>query len=261
MFQAAPILCECVDIVRRSGAIIRAHWPRPRRVRHKGSIDLVTETDLAVEAFLKEKLAVLLPEASFMAEESSASDQQPGPLCWIIDPVDGTTNFVHRIPLVGTSVALWQEGRVVLGVVNVPMLDECFWAVRGQGAFCNDRPVAVSEAATLTDALVGTGFPYDVAARLPEVLERLAAVLPVTQGLRRIGAASVDLAYLACGRLDAFYEAGLKPWDLAAGWLLVEEAGGRVSNLRNEPLCFGEALLASNGRLHAAMAALLMKTA
>ena len=261
MFQAAPILCECVDIVRRSGAIIRAHWSRPRRVRHKGSIDLVTETDLAVEAFLKEKLAVLLPEASFMAEESSASDQQPGPLCWIIDPVDGTTNFVHRIPLVGTSVALWQEGRVVLGVVNVPMLDECFWAVRGQGAFCNDRPVAVSEAATLTDALVGTGLRYDEAARLREVMERIAAVLPVTQGLRRIGAASVDLAYLACGRLDAFYEAGLKPWDLAAGWLLVEEAGGRVSNLRNEPLCFGEALLASNGRLHDAMAALLMKTA
>lgn len=261
MFQAASILRECVDIVRRSGAIIREHWSRPRRVRHKGSIDLVTETDLAVEGFLKEKLAVLQPEASFMAEESSVADQQPGSLCWIIDPVDGTTNFVHRIPQVGTSVALWQEGRVVLGVVNVPMLDECFWAVRGQGAFCNDRPMTVSEAATLTDALVGTGFPYDVAARLPEVLEWLAAVLPVTQGLRRIGAASVDLAYLACGRLDAFYEAGLKPWDMAAGWLLVEEAGGRVSNLRNEPLCFGEALLASNGRLHEAMTALLMKTA
>ena len=141
MFQAASILRECVDIVRRSGAIIRDHWSRPRCVRHKGSIDLVTETDLAVEAFLKEKLAALLPEASFMAEESSAADQQPGPLCWIIDPVDGTTNFVHRIPQVGTSVALWQEDRVVLGVVNVPMLDECFRAVRGQGAFCNDRPM------------------------------------------------------------------------------------------------------------------------
>ena len=214
MFQAASILRECVDIVRRSGAIIREHWSRPRRVRHKGSIDLVTETDLAVEGFLKEKLAVLQPEASFMAEESSVADQQPGSLCWIIDPVDGTTNFVHRIPQVGTSVALWQEDRVVLGVVNVPMLDECFRAVRGQGAFCNDRPITVSEAATLADALVGTGFPYDVAARLPEVLERLAAVLPVTQGLRRIGAASVDLAYLACGRLDAVYEAGLKPWDM-----------------------------------------------
>ena len=141
------------------------------------------------------------------------------------------------------------------------MLDECFWAARGQGAFCNNRSIAVSGADTLTEALVGTGFPYDVAERLPEVLERLAAVLPVSQGLRRIGAASVDLAYLACGRLDAFYEAGLKPWDLAAGWLLVEEAGGRVSNLRNESLRFGEALLASNGRLHKAMTALLAETA
>ena len=261
MFQAASILCECVDIVRRSGEIIRAHWSGPRHVRHKGSIDLVTETDLAVEAFLKEKLAALVPGASFMAEESSAAEGDPGALCWIIDPVDGTTNFVHRIPQVGTSVALWREGQAALGVVNVPMLDECFWAARGQGAFCNNQPIAVSGADTLTTALVGTGFPYDVADRLPEVLERLAAVLPVSQGLRRMGAASVDLAYVACGRLDVFYEAGLKPWDMAAGWLLVEEAGGKVSNLRNERLRFGEALLASNGRLHEAMTALLAKTA
>ena len=154
MFQAASILCECVDIVRRSGEIIRAHWSGPRRVRHKGSIDLVTETDLAVEAFLKEKLAALLPGAAFMAEESSAADRDPGALCWIIDPVDGTTNFVHRIPQVGTSVALWQEGQVTLGIVNVPMLDECFWAARGQGAFCNNRSIAVSGADTLTEALV-----------------------------------------------------------------------------------------------------------
>ncbi|MGE9985884.1 inositol monophosphatase family protein [Desulfovibrio sp. SGI.169] len=261
MFQAASILRECVNIVRRSGEIIRARWAGPRHVRHKGGIDLVTETDLEVEAFLKKNLAGLLPEASFMAEESCVADQEPGALCWIIDPVDGTTNFVHRIPQVGTSVALWREGRVVLGVVNTPMLEECFWAARGQGAFCNNQPIAVSRADTLAGALVGTGFPYDVAERLPEVLERLAAVLPVSQGVRRIGAASVDLAYLACGRLDAFYEAGLKPWDLAAGWLLVEEAGGKVSNLRNEPLRFGEALLASNGRLHDAMTALLAKTA
>ncbi len=185
-----------------------------------------------------------------MAVESSAAEGDPGALCWIIDPVDGTTNFVHRIPQVGTSVALWREGQAALGVVNVPMLDECFWAARGQGG-----------ADTLTNALVGTGFPYDVADRLPEVLERLAAVLPVSQGLRRMGAASVDLAYVACGRLDVFYEAGLKPWDMAAGWLLVEEAGGKVSNLRNERLRFGEALLASNGRLHEAMTALLAKTA
>lgn len=260
MPAASSLLHECVAIVRRSGEIIRSHWPQPSHVRHKGSIDLVTETDLAVEAFLKENLARLLPGATFLAEESSKPDQEPGECCWIIDPVDGTTNFVHRIPQVGTSVALWRDGRVMLGVVNVPMLGECFWAARGEGAFCNGKAVGVSVADKLNDALVGTGFPYDVAARLPEIMARLAVVLPATQGLRRIGAASVDLAYVACGRLDAFYEAGLKPWDLAAGWLLVEEAGGRVTNLRKGPLRFGEALLASNGRLHDALAALLAKT-
>ncbi|WP_165065695.1 inositol monophosphatase family protein [Desulfovibrio sp. ZJ200] len=254
MSPASSLLQECVAIVRQSGEIIRSHWSQASQVRHKGSIDLVTETDLAVEVFLKENLARLLPGATFLAEESSRADQEPGELCWIIDPVDGTTNFVHRIPQVGTSVALWQGGRVMLGVVNVPMLDECFWAARGQGAFCNGKAAGVSRAAQLNDALVGTGFPYDVADHLPEIMARLAVVLPAAQGLRRIGAASIDLAYVACGRLDAFYEAGLKPWDLAAGWLLVEEAGGRVSNLRKDALRFGDALLASNGRLHDALA-------
>lgn len=260
MPQFAEILAECADIVRQSGGIVREHWSRPREVRHKGRIDLVTQTDTAVEAFLKERLARLLPGAGFLAEESSRADAQPDGLCWIIDPVDGTTNFVHRIPQVGTSVALWNGDHVELGVVNVPMLNECFTALRGGGACCNGRPVAVSGAEELCDALVGTGFPYDFAGRLPVILDRLAAVLPQSQGLRRIGAASVDLAYVACGRLDVFYEAGLKPWDLAAGWLLVEEAGGLVSNLRGEPLRFGDALLATNGRLHQAMTDLLGPT-
>lgn len=260
MPEATSLLQECVAIVRQSGEIIRAHWSRPSQVRHKGSIDLVTETDLAVEAFLQENLARLLPGVTFLAEESSRADQKPGECCWIVDPVDGTTNFVHRIPQVGTSVALWQNGRVMLGVVNVPMQDECFWAARGAGAFCNGKAVGVSRIDKLNDALVGTGFPYDVAERLPEIMGRLAVVLPLVQGMRRIGAASVDLAYVACGRLDAFYEADLKPWDLAAGWLLVEEAGGRVSNLHNRPLRFGDALLASNGRLHEVLAALLART-
>ena len=248
---------ECVDIVRESGAIIRAHWAEDRQVRRKGRVDLVTETDLAVEAFLKEKLAALLPSAAFLAEESSLTTATPDGVSWIIDPVDGTTNFVHRIPQVGTSVGLWRNGRVDIGVVNIPMLDECFWAVRGEGAFCNGRRIAVSSTDCLTDALVATGFPYDVELHLTEILAGLSAVLPASQGLRRIGAASVDLAYVACGRLDAFYEAHLKPWDIAGGWLLVEEAGGQVSDTGNQPLRFGAPLLATNGRLHAAMSDLL----
>lgn len=256
---SSSLLESCLHTVRQSGEIVRENWARPHQVRHKGSIDLVTETDLAVEDFLKERLSAILPEASFMAEESTSPDSAPGRLCWIIDPVDGTTNFVHRIPQVGTSVALWHEGEVVLGIVNVPMLGECYWAVRGGGAFCNGEAMQVSRAATLDKTLLATGFPYEAPQHLAVIMRRLEAVLPVTQGLRRMGAASVDLACVACGRLDAFYEDWLKPWDLAAGWLLVEEAGGRVSNFRGEKLGFHEPLLASNGLVHSLLLELLQR--
>ena len=150
----------------------------------------------------------------------------------------------------GTSVALWADGHVVLGVVNVPMMDECFWAGLGMGAFRNGEPIHVSSAEVLSDAVVATGFPYAIAERLDDVLARLALVLPKAQGVRRIGAASVDLAYVAAGRQDAFYEMLLKPWDVAAGWLLVEEAGGRVTTLDGRPYTFGDEIMASNGLVH-----------
>lgn len=261
----AALLERCVQVVRESGAMVRRRWDAPSQVRHKGAIDLVTDTDIAVETFLKERLAELLPGAAFLAEESSAPEgpaANAGP-CWIIDPVDGTTNFVHRLAQVSTSVALWAEGRVQLGVVNAPMLGrdgECFSAVRGGGAFLNGRPMAVSQAAALTDALVCTGFPYEVEGRLPVILERLRRVLPATQGMRRLGSAALDLAFVACGRLDVFYEDWLKPWDLAAGWLLVEEAGGAVTRLDGAPFRFGDALLATNGRVQQAMVELLGPT-
>lgn len=231
---------DCVEIVRQSGGIVREHWSRPSEVRHKGRIDLVTQTDLAVEAFLKERLGALLPEAAFLAEESSRADAEPTGLCWIIDPVDGTTNFVHRIPQVGTSVALWHEGRAELGVVNVPMLDQCFYAARGEGAFCNEAPIAVSRAATLADALVGTGFPYDFTDRLDRVLGPSGSwALPRTQGCA------------AWGRPRWIW-----PMWPAASWIFFMKrasslgfcrrrpAGGRggrtVSNLTGAPLRFGQ---------------------
>lgn len=263
--DARCLLDECAGIVRESGRMIRDRWEAPSEIRHKGSVDLVTDTDLAVESFLRERLAQLLPEASFLAEESSAATAPPadGRPCWIIDPLDGTTNFVHRLPQVSTSVALWAEGQVQLGVVNAPMLaagGECFCALRGGGAFLNGRPMAVSGVAALTGALACTGFPYELEGRLELALERLRRILPATQGMRRLGSAALDLAFTACGRLDVFYEDWLKPWDLAAGWLLVEEAGGRVSALNGAPFRFGQALLASNGKLHEAMTALLGPT-
>ncbi|MDE7241205.1 inositol monophosphatase family protein [Desulfovibrio sp.] len=263
--DAAAVLEACVRLVRESGDMIRGRWSAPSRVTHKGVIDLVTDTDLAVEAFLKEGLARILPGAGFLAEESSApvGPARDAPPCWIIDPVDGTTNFVHRLPQVSTSVALWAEGQIQLGVVNGPMLGaagECFSALRGGGAFLNGRRVGVSSASALTDALACTGFPYELDGRLDLVLERLRRVLPATQGLRRLGSAALDLAFVAAGRLDVFYEDWLKPWDLAAGWLLVEEAGGAVSGLDGAPFRFGDALLATNGRVHPAMVELLAPT-
>jgi myo-inositol-1(or 4)-monophosphatase len=255
--RCGELLQECVGIVQDAGEIIRKAWDEPRHVRYKGAADLVTETDVAVESFLKERLARLLPGSVFLAEESSAGAAPFGTCCWIIDPVDGTTNFVHRIPQVGISVALWERGEIVLGVVDVPMLGECYWAHKGGGAYCSGKPIAVSGQDRLIGGLVGTGFPCDAEGRLGTIQRRFGRVMPAVQGMRRIGAASVDLAYVACGRLDAFYEDWLKPWDMAAGWLLVEEAGGRVTDIAGGPMRLGAPLLATNGLLHEAMVDLL----
>jgi len=194
-----------------------------------------------------------------MAEESAES-LVPGELTWIIDPLDGTTNFAHDLPMVAISVGLWREGAIQFAVVAIPLLGEVFHAVRGQGAFLNGEPLAVTKTGDPMDALVATGFPYSVAQDLEWITGPLKRVLPATRGVRRMGAAAADLAYVACGRMDAFYEIRLKPWDTAAGWLLVEEAGGRVTRFDpRQPYTLGaSSILASNGLLHEAIAALVL---
>ncbi len=252
------LLSPGIDIVMEASAIVRDNWNRPHDITHKGAIDLVTETDVKVQAFLREALSKLLPEANFIGEEECSANADPAKgLCWIVDPVDGTTNFVHRIPMVGVSVALCDDGRPVLGIIDAPMLTECFYAVKGGGAWLNGQRVQVSETASVQNALVATGFPYDPLPDFAGIMRRLANILPTTQGLRRLGAASLDLAYVACGRLDAFYECGLKPWDMAAGWLIVMEAGGMISDFNGAPVKFGAPLCASNGRVHEAILKLL----
>ncbi len=257
-FVPADILDETLAVVRESGSIILEQWDRPSNISLKGRIDLVTETDVAVEEFLKQRLRAVLPEAGFMAEES-AGDAPLGELTWIIDPVDGTTNFAHRIPLVATSVGLWHRGKMILGVVNAPVLRECFHSVRGGGAFVNGRPIGVSGTSVLEHALVATGFPYTIREDVDEVLHWLSRSLVATRGIRRGGAAAIDLAFVAAGRYDAYYEIGLRPWDTSAGWLLVEEAGGRVTQLdTNAPYdLYARGVLASNGPLHDPLYALL----
>ena len=259
-FSSDALFQDMRKVVHEAGLLLREHHARPRVVRHKGRIDLVTQADVAVEAFLTDQLHKCLPEADFLAEEGSSGKASlvPSELCWIIDPVDGTTNFAHGLPLVGISVALWNRGRVEMGAVNAPLLGEFYTAALGYGAFCNGVPIVVSGTDVLNDALVATGFPYTIEEDLAAVLNRMEKVLPAAQGVRRCGAASLDLAWVAAGRFDAFYENRLKPWDVAAGWLLVEEAGGRVSGFDGSPHCMdrGETL-ASNGRLHAALSDLL----
>lgn len=255
--QLPELMAQCTLAARQAGEIIRQNWSLPHSVRHKGRIDLVTETDLAVQKWLKPRLTEILPSAAFLGEEDPDGVSPDAPLCWIVDPVDGTTNFVHRIPCVCVSIGLCANGRPILGVVYAPMLGECFTAAQGLGAWLNDHRINVSSTESLQNAVVGTGFPYEVAPRLDAILGRLSRVLPATQGLRRLGSAALDLAYVACGRLDVFYEEELKPWDIAGGLALVSEAGGAYSAFDGCEYRFAKPLLADNGALHQAMLKLL----
>lgn len=244
---------EAIRAVRQAGAVVQRGFAAAKTVHFKGPIDLVTETDLAVEALLREQLAAVLPEAAFYGEESARGAVPSGP-CWIVDPLDGTTNYAHGLQHVAVSVALWQEGRPRFGAVYLPIVEEFFWAVAGGGAYLGERRLAVSSEKQLERSLVATGFPYTVSARAEELARILARILPCCQGVRRLGSAATDLAYVAAGRFEGFYEAGLKPWDVAAGVLLVEEAGGRVTDATAAPYTFQAPwIVASNGWIHAAL--------
>jgi myo-inositol-1(or 4)-monophosphatase len=249
--DAKAVLAGLVPIVGRAGEIVVEAATRERTITHKGRIDLVTETDVAVEEMLKKELAALLPGSDFLAEES-ASQTEPGELTWIIDPVDGTTNFANGLPYVANSIALWQRDRVILGVVNLPLLGEMFSARLGGGAFLNGTPVSVSSETAMEQSLLATGFPYAIDDHLDEILRNLKTILPLAQGVRRDGAAALDLAYVACGRYEGYYESALNPWDIAAGRLLVQEAGGRVTeyDATMPHTLRSKNILATNGSIH-----------
>jgi myo-inositol-1(or 4)-monophosphatase len=230
----AELLSKAAQAVLESGSIIREHDCLPRRIRHKASPkDLVTETDVAVETFLRDRLDAVLPQAAFLGEEGSAGLGLDG-LVWVVDPVDGTTNFAHGIPFVATSVALCRDGEPLLGIINLPLLGELFTAGKGLGAWRNDEAIHVSTTATLLESVLATGFPYRIEEHQALILRQLGLAMPATQGVRRAGAAALDLASVACGRYDGFFEFALNPWDTAAGVLLVQEAGGWVGRMTQE---------------------------
>ncbi len=211
-------------------AAARLQAVRPRQVHHKGAVDLVTEVDLASEAAIREILARHTPDIPVLGEEGGGGDGAA--TRWVVDPLDGTTNFVHGLPHYGPSVALEVDGEVVVGVVIDVGRREVFRASRGHGAWLGDVRMQVSPTAELQQALVATGFAYDRGERADFYLERVARVFRACQGLRRAGAAALDLAWVAAGRLDAYWEFHLGPWDVAAGSLLVEEAGGCYGAIR-----------------------------
>ncbi len=251
---------QAIEIAKQAGEIIRQNWDEERKIQKKGRIDLVTDTDTASEEFLKTKLGELFPECRFLAEESAKSQTLGEEPVWIIDPLDGTTNFAHHIPLVAVSIALWQGGETVLGIVHLPLLRETFHAEKNQGAFLNQAPIHTTATEELEDALVATGFPYTVDRDIQEILYYLRRILVSARGVRRPGSAAIDLAYTACGRYEAFYEMGLKPWDTAAGYLLVREAGGRITRFDGREYTPGDRdILATNSAIHPVMLEMLSK--
>lgn len=212
----------------------------------KGRNDFVTRFDKQTEERLIRELSELLPQSGFVAEENS-SDKRGVTYNWIIDPIDGTTNFIHGLFPYAISIALQENDEIVVGVVYEAGLDECFYAWKDGGAYLNGQRIRVSEAATVADSLIATGFPYTNFSQMNEFIESLNYFMKNSHGMRRLGSAAADLVYVACGRVDAFYEYDLKPWDVAAGAFIVQEAGGRVSDFAGgNNYLYGRQIIATN---------------
>lgn len=227
------------------------------RIDKKGTIDLVTEVDLEVERMFRALIADRFPDHDVLAEEMGQT-RSGARHRWVFDPLDGTTNYAHGIPIFCATLALEIDGAPVVGAVYDPNRRELFTAERGQGAWLNGEPLRVSDTAALIDAMLVTGFPYDLRERFDDLLQTFGAFLREARAVRRLGSAAIDLCWVAAGRMDGFWEQNLKPWDTTAGALIVQEAGGRVSGLAGEPWDPADGhVLASNGHIHDAMVALI----
>ena len=251
-----PLLLAACRAALTGGFILRDLYGKPHTITMKGEINLVTEADVASETAIVASLQEDTPDIPIMAEESTGDDlKEPEGRIWVVDPLDGTTNFAHGFPIFAVSIALMENGHTTIGVIYCPLQDELFCCRQDGGAWLNGKKIQVTETDFLVQALVATGFPYDIHARLDDVMSQMRAILPKVRDIRRAGAAAVDLAYVACGRLDGFWEMDLKPWDTAAGWLLVEEAGGRVTDFGGKEYSpFTPEILAANPVLHPLLA-------
>lgn len=239
-----------VEIAREAGALVAHYLERRIPYETKGEFDLVTEADRASEKLVVERLRTHFPSHGIVAEEGGGHTS-PSDYCWFVDPLDGTTNFAHGFPVFNVTMGLARAGEIVAGVVYDPTRQEMFTAERGAGAYLNHRRIRVSNAKKVSDSLASTGFPSRKRHHNINIHFYYQLAM-ASHGVRRTGSAAIDLAYVACGRLDYYWEFGLKPWDMAAGTLLVEEAGGRVSDMKGGPLAVttSEHLLADNSALH-----------
>jgi len=249
-----------IEAAKQAGKFLKINLGKVKNIeRKKEEINLVTEIDRASERQIIEFIKSKFPHHSILAEESGASTDASD-YKWIIDPLDGTTNYTHSFPVFCVSIALEYKNEVILGVVYDPNLDELFYAEKGKGAFLNGRKITVSKTDTLIKSMLATGFPYNVKENPDNCIEHFINFLMSAQAIRRLGSAALDMVYVACGRLDGFWEVNLNPWDVAAGKIIVEEAGGVVTDFYgNEFNIYKKGVVASNGLIHQQMLEVIKK--
>ncbi|MBN2721985.1 MAG: inositol monophosphatase [Campylobacterales bacterium] len=242
------------SIALQAGEIVKKGFAASKDISHKGVVDLVTQYDVQTEQFLIQELKKHFSDYMLIGEESHDDTIVSSGKAIYIDPIDGTTNFIHGLPHLAISIGIWENSIPIAGIVYNPILNEIFWAQKDKGAYCNGVKLSVSPQNTLQQALIGTGFPYAKVNKGIEyewVIKCMTNLLPNIQDIRRYGAAALDLCYLAQGKLDAFYEIDLKPWDVAAGILILQEAGGQVSDSSGKPYHLGaKSIVASNSAVH-----------
>lgn len=248
-----------IRAARQAGEVLNSYRGAPLNIRKKGAIDLVTAADMASEKVIIDTIRSVYPDHAILAEESGQTTGD-GACQWIIDPLDGTTNFAHRLDLYAVSIAFARAGDVVVGLVLNPASGELFTAIKDKGATLNHKAIQVSQIESLSDSLIVTGFPYNAREMIASLMARFSQCLAAAQGIRRLGSAALDLCYVACGRFEGFWEQNLKPWDTAAGMLIAREAGARVTDFSDAPFQPDmKELLATNGRVHAEMLTLLAR--
>ncbi len=242
-----------IAAAKTTGLFLKKNIDKAHRIEFKGAIDIVTEMDTKAENLIIKTLKNTFPDHGILTEESQ-EQKTNSEYRWIIDPLDGTTNYSHGFPVFCVSIALEKNGEIILGVVYNPMLNELFTAEKGKGAYLNNKKIKVSDIKELTKSLLATGFPYDVRTSEQNNIANFARFAVKAQAIRRAGSAALDMCYVACGRFDGFWELKLKPWDTAAAMLIINEAGGMVTDFKGNPFSFysGETL-ASNGLIHAEM--------